>query len=55
MENQNIKENEIFNIYGILKVGSIHIKKGSLETKFTITDFKHDLEVFYSGIIVIKV
>ncbi len=49
MENQNIKDNEVFQIYGILKVGSIHIKKGSLETKFTLTDFKHEVDVFYNG------
>jgi cytochrome c-type biogenesis protein CcmE len=49
LENESIKENELFQIYGVLKVGSIQIKRGSLETRFQITDFKHSLNIFYNG------
>ena len=35
--------------FGVLKVGSIKLKKGSLETKFVITDFNNEVEILYNG------
>lgn len=32
-----------------MKQGSIEIKKGTLENKFIVTDFKNDLAVLYKG------
>ena len=34
---------------GVVKHGSISMKKGTLENKFIISDFKHDLVVLYKG------
>jgi cytochrome c-type biogenesis protein CcmE len=34
---------------GVVKHGSIEMKKGTLENKFTLTDFKNDLSVLYKG------
>lgn len=47
--NNFLKDNEIFQMYGVLKVGSVSLKRGSLDTRFTITDFKNNIEVFYTG------
>jgi cytochrome c-type biogenesis protein CcmE len=33
----------------MVKIGSIEIKKGTLENKFIITDFKNDMVVLYKG------
>jgi len=38
-----------FKLSGVVKNGSIEIKKGTLENKFIITDFKNDLIVLYKG------
>ena len=35
--------------FGVLKPGSIELKRGTLQTKFLITDFKNEIEVFYKG------
>jgi cytochrome c-type biogenesis protein CcmE len=33
----------------VVKSGSIEIKKGTLESKFVVTDFKNELIVLYKG------
>ena len=38
-----------FKVSGVVKHGSISMKKGTLENKFIISDFKHDLVVLYKG------
>jgi cytochrome c-type biogenesis protein CcmE len=38
-----------FKLSGVVKHGSIEMKKGTLENKFIITDFKNDLVVLYKG------
>jgi len=48
--NLSIKENELFKMYGILQKGSLHMKRGSLDTKFVLTDFKNQVEVTYNGV-----
>ncbi|KAL4473241.1 hypothetical protein ABPG73_012931 [Tetrahymena malaccensis] len=45
-----IKPESKFQIFGVLKVGSTKMQRGSLETRFVITDFKEEIEVFYKGI-----
>lgn len=32
-----------------MKPGSFTVKRGTLETKFTLTDFESEVEVFYKG------
>ena len=34
---------------GIVKKGSIEMKRGTLENRFVVTDFKHDITVLYKG------
>lgn len=38
-----------FKIQGVVKHGSIAMKKGTLENKFCLTDFKNDVQVLYKG------
>lgn len=38
-----------FKLSGIIKHGSIEMKKGTLENKFVLTDFKNDIMVVYKG------
>jgi cytochrome c-type biogenesis protein CcmE len=38
-----------FKLSGVIKQGSIQMKKGTLENKFTLTDFKNDISVLYKG------
>lgn len=38
-----------FKLSGVVKNGSIEMKKGTLENKFILTDFKNDIEVLYKG------
>ena len=38
-----------FKMSGVVKHGSIEMKKGTLENKFTMTDFKNDISVLYKG------
>jgi cytochrome c-type biogenesis protein CcmE len=33
----------------VVKHGSIEMKKGTLENRFTLTDFKNDIQVLYKG------
>jgi cytochrome c-type biogenesis protein CcmE len=48
-QNTFVKENQQFQIAGVIKPGTFTVKRGTLETKFTITDFENDIEVFYRG------
>ena len=38
-----------FKLSGVVKHGTIEIKKGTLENKFILTDFKNDITVLYKG------
>ena len=38
-----------FKMSGVIKHGSIEMKKGTLENRFTMTDFKNDIQVLYKG------
>ena len=38
-----------FKLSGVVKHGSIEMKKGTLENKFCLTDFKNDVIVVYKG------
>ena len=38
-----------FKLSGIVKHGSIEMKKGTLENRFVLTDFKNDITVLYKG------
>ena len=38
-----------FKLSGIVKHGSIEMKKGNLENRFILTDFKNDITVVYKG------
>jgi cytochrome c-type biogenesis protein CcmE len=42
-------ENFFYNVAGVVKPGSIQIVKGSDEMSFVITDYEHQLNVFYKG------
>jgi cytochrome c-type biogenesis protein CcmE len=41
--------NTYFNVAGIVKPGSINIVKGSDELNFILTDFEHELNVYFKG------
>ena len=49
LNNTTIKENEKFQVAGIIKPGSIEIKRGTLDVKFVLTNFDDDLTVIYKG------
>merc|ERR1740115_388936 len=38
-----------FKLSGVVKHGSIEMKKGTLENRFLLTDFKNDINVLYKG------
>ena len=38
-----------FQLQGVIKHGSIAVKKGTLENKFIMTDFKNDIIIFFKG------
>ena len=38
-----------FKLSGVVKQGTIKMKKGTLENKFIVTDFKSDIAVLYKG------
>lgn len=50
MSNDFINTESKFQIFGVLKVGTTKMQRGSLETRFIITDFKEEIDVFYKGI-----
>jgi len=38
-----------FKLTGVIKHGTIEMKKGTLENRFIVTDFKNDITVLYKG------
>ena len=42
-------EGQRFKLSGVIKHGSISVKKGTLDNKFIMTDFKNDLIVLFRG------
>src|SRR5262245_30995894 len=46
-----VKEGQRFRLGGMVTKGSFHRTPGSLEVSFTVTDFKHDLPVKYTGVL----
>jgi cytochrome c-type biogenesis protein CcmE len=42
---------ERFRLGGMVTQGSVKREPGSLEVKFTVTDFKHDVPVTYTGVL----
>ena len=43
------EQGQRFKLSGVIKNGSIAMKKGTLENKFLVTDFKNDIEVVFRG------
>ncbi len=43
--------NHTIRLGGMVKKGSVKRKRGSLEVQFTLTDFAHEIDVFYNGIL----
>eukprot|EP01017_Pseudomicrothorax_dubius_P032931 TRINITY_DN435_c0_g2_i2.p1 TRINITY_DN435_c0_g2~~TRINITY_DN435_c0_g2_i2.p1 ORF type:complete len:206 (-),score=30.05 TRINITY_DN435_c0_g2_i2:169-786(-) len=48
--NKYVKDNEVLKLMGIVKVGSVQIKRGSLELRFVLTDFENEVHVLYTGL-----
>jgi len=46
-----VRENERFRLGGMVEKGSVHRTPGSLQVEFTVTDFRHDVPVTYSGVL----
>src|SRR4051812_17015503 len=46
-----VKTGERFRLGGMVTKGSVHRDPGSLEVRFTVTDFKHDVPVEYTGVL----
>lgn len=42
---------ERFRLGGMVSKGSVHREPGSLEVRFTVTDFVHDVPVSYTGVL----
>lgn len=42
---------EAFRLGGMVTTGSLRREAGSLEVRFTVTDFSHDVPVTYSGVL----
>ena len=40
-----------FRLGGMVTKGSVHRTPGSLEVRFVVTDFKHDVPVSYTGVL----
>jgi cytochrome c-type biogenesis protein CcmE len=40
-----------FQLGGMVKVGSVQRTSGSLEMRFVVTDFQHEVPVIYSGVL----
>ena len=45
----NTMPGQRFKLSGVIKHGSIAVKKGTLENKFVMTDFKNDLTILFKG------
>ena len=43
--------NFFYNMAGVVKPGSINYIRGGDEVKFTLTDYMHDILVYYKGIL----
>jgi len=46
-----VKSGEHFRLGGMVTQGSVKRQPGSLEVRFVVTDFKHDVPVSYSGVL----
>jgi len=46
-----VKSGERFRLGGMVTKGSVHREPGSLEVTFTVTDFKHNVPVQYTGVL----
>jgi len=46
-----VKPGERFRLGGMVTKGSVHRQPGSLQVRFTVTDFKHDVPVEYTGVL----
>lgn len=46
-----VPEGERFRLGGMVSKGSVHRAPGSMEIKFTVTDFRHELPVTYTGVL----
>jgi len=42
---------EHFRLGGMVEKGSVHRQPGSLQVRFTVTDFKHEVPVTYTGVL----
>ncbi len=42
---------ERFRLGGMVEKGSVHRSPGSLQVRFTVTDFRHDVPVTYTGVL----
>ncbi|HUN25981.1 MAG TPA: cytochrome c maturation protein CcmE [Steroidobacteraceae bacterium] len=42
---------EHFRLGGMVEKGSVHRQPGSMEVRFTVTDFKHEVPVTYTGVL----
>ena len=43
------EENFFYNVAGVVKPGSIKLIRGTDELQFVITDYEHELTIFYKG------
>ncbi len=46
-----VQEGARFRLGGMVQEGSVQRVSGTLETRFVVTDFKHELNVTYSGVL----
>ena len=46
-----VKAGERFRLGGMVTQGSLHRAPGSLEVRFIVTDFSHDVPVSYTGVL----
>jgi len=46
-----VTQGERFRLGGMVTAGSVQRAPGSLEVRFTVTDFKHDVPVSYTGVL----
>ncbi len=46
-----VPDNRVFRVGGLVTPGSVVRETGELEVKFTVTDTKNTLDIYYSGIL----
>lgn len=46
-----VAEGQRFRLGGMVKAGSVQRTPGSIETRFVVTDFRHELPVRYEGVL----